>query len=217
MNLDKQIYFVTGIDTDAGKSFATGYIASQLRNNHGKNAITQKLIQTGCHGISEDIELHRKIMNIELLPEDKDLTTCPIVMSYPCSPHLASKIDNTAVDLKLIDQATLKLSNKYEIVLIEGAGGLMVPILEDYLTADFIAQRNYPVILVTSSKLGSINHTLLTLEICRNRGINVAALAFNHYPCNDKTIAESTLDYFQKYINEYHPGCQVIEIPHIDM
>ena len=76
----KRAYFVTGIDTDAGKSIVTGVLARAL-SARGERVITQKFIQTGCDGLSEDIETHRRIMGIGLLPEDEDGTTCPIVFT----------------------------------------------------------------------------------------------------------------------------------------
>ncbi len=91
----KGIYFISGIDTNIGKSIATGWLAGQLLNQNVK-VITQKLVQTGNKEYSEDIELHRKIMKIEMLPEDISKLTAPVIFSYPSSPHLAAKIDKRA-------------------------------------------------------------------------------------------------------------------------
>ena len=88
----KETIFISGIGTNVGKSYATGWLANRL-NAEGKNAITLKMIQTGNDGYSEDIEIHRKLMRLPLLPEDKDFTTAPIIMTYPASPHLAAMID----------------------------------------------------------------------------------------------------------------------------
>ena len=82
----KGIYFISGIDTNIGKSVATGWLAGQLLNQNVK-VITQKLVQTGNKEYSEDIELHRKIMKIEMLPEDISKLTAPVIFSYPSSPQ----------------------------------------------------------------------------------------------------------------------------------
>ena len=156
--MKENVFFVSGIDTDTGKSYATGYLA-KLWNGQGIRTITQKLIQTGNDGLSEDIELHRRIMGTGLLPEDTDGLTMPEIFSYPCSPHLAAEIDNRPVDFDKIERATRRLSETYDAVLLEGAGGLMVPLTRDLLIIDYIARRHYPLIFVTSGKLGSINHT----------------------------------------------------------
>lgn len=123
-----------------------------------------KFIQTGNVGHSEDIDLHRHIMGIPFTEEDKEGLTMPEIFSYPASPHLASQLDNRPIDFGKIKRATEELSERYDYVLLEGAGGLMVPLTTELLTIDYIAQENYPLIFVTSGKLGSINHTLLSLE-----------------------------------------------------
>ena len=155
-----QAYFISGIDTDAGKSYVTGYIASRLMKE-GKSVATQKFIQTGNIGFSEDIDLHRKIMGIGPLPEDIDHTTAPIIFSYPASAQLAARMDERDIDLNIIDRSTEILCSRYDIVLVEGAGGLMVPITDDFFTIDYVESRKLPIILVTNGDLGSINHTIL--------------------------------------------------------
>ena len=97
--------FITGIGTDVGKSFATGWLARKM-NEAGKRTLTQKMIQTGNVGYREDIERHRKIMNIPLQPEDENHLTAPVIFSYPCSPHLAAKIDKKEIDFNKISSST---------------------------------------------------------------------------------------------------------------
>ena len=152
----KNIYFISGIDTDAGKSYCTAWYARELIQR-GLRVITQKFIQTGNTGHSEDIDLHRRLTGTGYLPEDKEGLTMPEIFSYPCSPHLAARIDKRPIDFEKIEHATRELSHRYDTVLVEGAGGLMVPLTEDFLTIDYIAEKQYPLIFVTSGKLGSIN------------------------------------------------------------
>ncbi len=99
--MKRNVYFVSGTGTGIGKSYATGYIAG-IWNGKGIRTITQKLIQTGNREISEDIELHRRIMGCPLLPEDIQKLTMPEIFSYPCSPHLASRIDGRSIDFEKI-------------------------------------------------------------------------------------------------------------------
>lgn len=216
--LESGVYFITGIDTDAGKSYVTGYLAREIAALPGRRIITQKFVQTGCQGVSEDIITHRRLMGIDLLPEDLDYTTCAQVFSYPCSPDLAARIDGRVLDLHAITEATAVLSSRYDTVLVEGAGGLMVPLADDYLTADYVVEHDLPVVLVSSARLGSINHTLLTLEVCRSRGIRVAAVAYNGYPGGgeDGVIEAATRAYLQGYIARYHADAAWIEVPVID-
>lgn len=200
---NNKVLFISGIDTNVGKTYATANLLIAMQEA-GHNVISQKMIQTGCKEISEDIEKHREITKSGLLPEDIDGTTCPVLLSYPASPHLAAEIDNTAIDVTKIDSATKILTDKYSTVLLEGAGGLMVPITTDsssalggYLTIDYIAEHNYPVILVTSGKLGSLNHTLLSIDACNKRGIEIALIVYNEYPSTDAIIEKSSLKYLE--------------------
>ena len=200
----KGTYFISGIDTNIGKSIITGILARELRKQ-GKNVITQKMVQTGNEGFSEDIEIHRKIMNIDFLDVDKDMTTAPEIFSYPCSPHLAAKIDKREIDLNKIKDATQKLESLYEIVLLEGAGGLMVPLTDDYLSIDYICDNNIPLIFVTSGKLGSLNHTLLNLKIIKDYGINLYKVVYNLYPKTDSIIEEDSLLFIKNYLKKEFP------------
>lgn len=209
------VYFISGIDTDAGKSIVTGVIARTLKNK-GVNVITQKFIQTGCIGISEDILKHREIMGIEPEEVDKNGETCPYVMTYPASPHLAAEIDKINIDVQVIHAATEKLQQKYDVVLLEGAGGLYVPVTRDYLTIDYVQEYNYPLILVSSSKLGSINHTLMSLELCRLRKLNVAYVVYNHFPNDSELIKNDSITIIRKYLNDYFPDCKLLELPVVD-
>lgn len=209
----KNIYFVSGIDTDAGKSYCTAWYACELIKS-GKRVITQKFIQTGNTGHSEDIDLHRRLMGTGYLPEDREGLTMPEIFSYPCSPHLASRIDRRPIDFDKIAQATQELARRYDIVLVEGAGGLMVPLREEYLTADYIAEKQYPLIFVTSGKLGSINHTLLSFEAIKHRGIRLDTVLYNLYPTvADKTIQEDTMQYIQNYLAKHFPGTRFEVVP----
>ena len=164
-----ETYFLTGIDTDAGKTYATAFLARHFANQ-GKSVITQKFIQTGCRDLSEDIVAHRRLMGIDLLPEDIDGTTAPIIFTYPASAQLAARIDGREIDVDLIDRSRQILSSRYDVLIIEGAGGLMVPFTDDFLTIDYPASRNLPIVLVTNGILGSINHTILSLEAIKSRG-----------------------------------------------
>lgn len=206
-----EIIFISGIDTDAGKTYATGYLAKKYKEE-GKKIATIKFIQTGCHGFSEDIEKHREIMGYEL-PEDKKGLTAPIIFNYPASAQLAARIDNKEIDLNIIDDAIRKLAETYDVVLIEGAGGLMVPITDDFLSIDYPVSRDYPVILVTNGILGSINHTLLSLEALKNRGVKLKALAYNTFFDKDKIISEDTQGFLKRYLKKYWPGTEWLEIP----
>lgn len=204
--------FVTGIGTDVGKSYATGWLAKEL-SKLGRKVITQKFIQTGNKDYSEDIAVHRKVMGIPMTAEDIDHTTAPLILSYPASPHLAAEIDKVTVDFEVAAQATEKLTEIYDTVLVEGAGGALVPLHGDYMTADYVADHNLSAVIVTNGQLGSINHTLLTLETLQSRKIRIAALIYNPYFDLDAIICADTRRYLQQYLKEHFPDTLYLEMP----
>lgn len=207
-----QAYFISGIDTDAGKSYVTGYLASRLMKE-GKRVVTQKFIQTGNVGFSEDIDLHRKIMDIGPLPEDTDHTTAPVIFSYPASAQLAARMDGREIDLDVIDRATATLLERYDVVLIEGAGGLMVPITDEFFTIDYVKTRNLPILLVVNGVLGSINHAVLSLEAIKSRGIQLAGVLYNEHFDTDRIIGADTQAFLRRYVSRHFPDTPFATVP----
>lgn len=208
-----EIYFISGIDTGIGKTYTTGFLAKQWFEQ-GQRVITQKLVQTGNIDISEDIEKHREIMGRGWLEDDENKLTMPEIFSYPASPHLATKIDGREIDFNKIEDATQQLAEKHDVVLLEGAGGLMVPLTTELLTIDYLVTKNYPIILVSSGKLGSINHTLLSLEAIKSRGLDLFALAYNlNDESQDALISKDTSEYLKHYLAQHFPTAQWIDIP----
>ena len=207
-----QSIFVSGIDTDAGKTYCTAWWAMQLQKR-GLKVITMKFLQTGCVGSSEDIEAHRRITGTGLLQEDAQGLTCPVMFSYPASAQLAARIDGVAVDLDAFDRARHELEERYDVVLVEGAGGLMVPITDDFFAIDYAAARNLPLALVTSSKLGSINHTVLSFEAVRRRGIALDAVLYNHYYDAAPEISADTRAFVERYVAKHFPTVPVLDVP----
>ena len=155
-------------------------------------------------------------MDIALTDDDREGLTMPEIFSYPCSPHLASRIDGRPIDFDKIERATEELSHRYDIVLLEGAGGLMVPLSEEFLTIDYVAQKGYPLLFVTSGKLGSINHTLLSLEAIKSRGIELDTVLYNLYPTvEDRTIQEDTQQFIQRYLQKHFPETKFRTVPEL--
>ncbi|MWQ63422.1 ATP-dependent dethiobiotin synthetase BioD [Glaesserella parasuis] len=211
-----KVIFVSGIDTDVGKTIATGVYAKTLQEQ-GFSVITQKMIQTSCEGIAADILVHRKIQGIDLLPEDKAGLTCPYVFPYPCSPHLAARLAHTEIDENKITNAVNQLRQKYDYVLLEGAGGLAVPYTETRTTLDYLKTQQYPLILVSSGKLGSINHTLLSLMACQQYQIPLEALVYNRYLDQDSLISQNTEIYLLNYLQQHFPKAKFIGLDKIDI
>lgn len=211
--MEGKTYFVTGIDTDAGKTYCTAWLANRLVAE-GMRVITQKFVQTGCEEYSEDIETHRRLMGCGMFPEDIDHTTAPVIYRYPCSPHMAAKMENRPIDLEAIENSSVKLAQRYDVVLIEGAGGMMVPLSDEMLTIDYPVSRKLPVILVTHGILGSINHTLLSLEAIRSRGLELPYVLYNEFfDSRDPKIAGETLEFLKRYLAKNFPATELLVVP----
>lgn len=154
--------FVTGISTDVGKTIASAIITQALEADYWKPVQAGDLNDSDSHKIQKYISNNKSILH----PNSYALQT-------PASPHLAAKIDNITIDLKKIIEPKTK-----NHLVIEGAGGIFVPLNERDCVINLI-QQDYKVIVVSRHYLGSINHTLLTIEALKNRGINIAGIIFN--------------------------------------
>lgn len=152
-------FVVTGTDTDVGKTVIAAALTKHL------SATYWKPVQAGVAG-GTDRETVAVLSGQVVLPEAYRLTT-------PCSPHQAAAIDGVT-----IDPARLELPDVAGPLVVEGAGGVLVPLREDLLYADLFARWGLPVVLVARTALGTINHSLLSLEALRTRGISVAGIAF---------------------------------------
>ena len=172
-------FFITGTDTGVGKTFVSVGLLKALKET-GLNVCPMKPVETGC-----------KVQKGELVPEDTlklikaaqvsepvDLIN-PYRFRQPLAPAIASELEGAVISRKKIISAYNKLSNKYDITIIEGAGGIMVPIRKNYLFLDLIKDLALPVIIVSRPGLGTINHTLLTIEAARNRGIEIIGVIIN--------------------------------------
>ncbi len=211
----KQIV-ITGIDTDIGKTIATGLMANYLIQKNIP-VITQKMVQTGCDDMAEDILLHRKLMGSPLLKEDQTGLTCPYVFKYAASPHLAAEMEGQAIDPGKIFSATRKLAENHSTILIEGAGGLFVPLNQTMMIVDYIKTHAYPVILVSSSKLGSINHTLLSIEALKTRGIELMGIVYNRYPEDDPFIGNDSIQQIASYMIKSGYRDRIVQMGKIDL
>lgn len=209
-------YFVSGIDTGVGKTMVTGLMARNLAKR-GRDVITVKMVQTGCDGESEDLAIHRRIAGGIHFDEDSRRLTAPQIFKFPSSPLLAASLEGRAVDPDAIARAVRQCAARHDIVLVESAGGLDVPLTGSLLSADLAAGERWPLILVTCGRLGSINHTLLSLEAAKMRGMKVSGVIHNWCegadPAIDRDAARTTLRYLTKM--GYPPI--VLRVPRFDL
>ena len=196
------VVFVSGIDTGVGKTVVTGELA-RAAIAKGRDAITVKMVQTGNIGLSEDIEEHRRIMGVGELPEDAEGLTAPQIFAFPGSGHLAARLEGKRVNLKKITSSVEACARRRDLVLVESAGGLFVPLTSSVLTIDYLAERGWPLVLVTNGRLGSINHTLMSIEAAVRRGIALLAVVYDWAPDVDPIIDEDTPATIKAYLKRW--------------
>jgi dethiobiotin synthetase len=171
-------YFITGIGTDIGKTIVSAILVEALKADYWKP------IQSGDLHQSDTMKVQGLISNSisHFFPEAYRLTE-------PMSPHAAAAIDGVTINLD-----SIKVPPTSNNLIIEGAGGLMVPLNNDSLVIDLIEKLKAEVILVSRNYLGSINHTLLSLEALQRRNIPIKGIIFNGNPVNtsEKFICEYT-------------------------
>ena len=199
------ILFVTGTDTGVGKTFITAILAKTLADQ-GIDARVQKWVSTGNGNFSEDCvfiyELlgNKSVETIHGLPNTTGFgpDTAPYCLPLPASPHLAAEQAGVTIKTKVIRDALFRLELSCEILIVEGVGGVLVPLSRDLFLADLVADLKLPVLIVARSGLGTLNHTLLTLEALRHRNIQIVGVLLNSkggedfsiVTDNQRTIAE---------------------------
>jgi dethiobiotin synthetase len=174
--------FVTGTDTGVGKTVVTGGLVRTLRQAE-IDAVPMKPVQTGCAlglcGLTApDLELACRIAGIVPSPGEERLM-CPYRFAEPCSPHLAARLAGSRIESGEIIAAFETLAAHHELIVVEGAGGLLVPLDGDELMLDLMVALALPVVVVARPGLGTINHTLLTLRELRRAGLPVLGVVFN--------------------------------------
>ena len=210
-----RVYFVSGIDTGIGKTMATGLMARGLAAS-GRDVITVKMVQTGNVGFSEDLAVHRAICGGASFPEDAEGLTSPQIFAVPSSPTLAASMEGRTVDVEAISEAVHKCAARHEIVLVESAGGLDVPLTDDVLSVDLAASEGWPLVLVTCGRLGSINHTLLSLEAAKSRGMKVAGVVHNWCDGADPRIDADARGTIRRWLVRMGFPPVVVEVPRFD-
>lgn len=172
--------FITGTDTGVGKTVISGLLGCYL-GNRGYRVITQKWVQTGCGDSCSDIDLHLRIMKRQR-KEIKDYLpylSC-YTFGFASSPHLAAGLKKIRIKEDKIKKSFKYLSERFDFVIVEGAGGALVPFNKKKLIIDIAGKLALPVLIVAANRLGAINHTLLTIEAIKRRKMKIIGIIFNN-------------------------------------
>lgn len=172
--------FVAGTDTDVGKTYLTAGLAVALRKMH-VNVGVMKPFASGAaqkKGYkSEDVEI---LTSAAQTSDPEDLVN-PQFFPIPASPYTAWKNLKTKPKISNILSSFKKLSKLHEMILVEGIGGVMTPILKDYYITNLIKEMKIPVVLVTRSKVGTVNHTIMTIKMCEKYKIPIKGVIINDF------------------------------------
>ncbi|MBN2211475.1 MAG: dethiobiotin synthase [Sedimentisphaerales bacterium] len=173
--------FITGTDTGVGKTLVTGAIAWCLRKSGLKTGVF-KPVATGCEHrreglVSRDAEFLSHCSDSELPLSIIN----PVTYSQPLAPWMAAQKAGQPINWQVIADAYRQVVAAGDVVLVEGIGGAMVPLERDFLVLDLMAAMQLPALIVARAGLGTINHTLLTVEVCRKAGLEVMGIVINGY------------------------------------
>jgi len=182
LNMNKGI-FITGTDTGVGKTFVAIGLLKALREL-GHNVCPMKPLETGCSFKKGELVPGDalKLIKAAQVNEPLDLIN-PYRFRQPLAPAVAAEAEGGMISRKRIISSYGKLSKRHDLIIVEGAGGIMVPVQSKYFTIDLLKELNLPLLVVARPGLGTLNHTLLTLEVAKNRGIEVAGVIIN---CSSK-------------------------------
>ena len=178
--------FITGTDTGVGKTHVTALILSELRRR-GVRVAAFKPIACGAGG-RHDAEIYAALMNHE---QSLDVIN-PVYLRDPLAPSVAAKRECKQIDVRRIRAAYRSLAADYSIVLVEGAGGLLVPIRKNYFVADLAKSLKLPLVVVARLGLGTINHSLLTVRMAQTMGLEVRGIVLNDAVGGKRGLAANT-------------------------
>ncbi|MHB9155084.1 MAG: dethiobiotin synthase [Endomicrobiales bacterium] len=191
--------FVTGTDTGVGKTYVACTLVRALRE-YGISTTVFKPLATW------DREDAKKLIEVSGTTEPLEKVN-PVFLKYPLAPMVSAQLSGKTVDLNLIWKTFAEFKKKYEFTVVEGIGGLMVPIKRRYFVLDMIKRLSLPAIVVGRPFLGTINHTLLTVDKLRQQGVEIAGIVLS---CRQSsTLAEKTNPEVIRQLT----GLPVLEIP----
>ena len=184
--------FITATDTGVGKTVIAAGLAMVLKAK-GMKVGVMKPIATGCSGDNPKRLISMDAVYLfEAAENEYARLTSPVRFRNPIAPSVASVYEQKEIDLDYVRRAYEELQKHYDFVIIEGIGGILVPIKKKYLVANMIREMGLPIVIVSHASLGAINHTLLTVDAALMRGFVIRGIIFNRAPIVNYSLAEMT-------------------------
>ncbi len=183
--------FIIGTDTGVGKTVVGAGLALCLKDRGIKVGV-MKPVATGCLESNDHLYSQDAIYLFEAAENEYPLLSSPLRFKNPLAPSVTSEIEKKPMDLKKVFWAYREIREIYNFIIVEGIGGLLVPLSNNYFVADLVKEFDLPVIIVARTGLGTINHTLLTVQAAKNRGLKVKGIILNGLPETNLSLAEKT-------------------------
>lgn len=183
--------FITGTDTGVGKTVVAAGLALALRERGIKVGV-MKPVATGCEGPDHRLLPMDAVCLLEAGQNEYPALTSPSRYRNPLAPSVAAVLEKREVDLNAIMNAYKEMQKHYDFIIVEGVGGLLVPLKQNYYVANMIREFKLPVVIVARPGLGTINHTLLTVDAALIRGFEIRGIIFNRFPLGQYSLAEMT-------------------------
>ena len=185
-------FFITGTDTGVGKTVIAGGVIRVL-HSLGIKTCAMKPIESGCGREGTILIPHDgTFLKQTAQMEDPIRLVVPYCFENPLSPFSAAETEGREISIEEIKRAYHTLYTSYEAIVVEGIGGLMVPIKKDYYVVDLAKEFSLPLLIVTKPGLGTLNHTMLTVNCAVQAGLEVAGLILNYSRPPEKSLAEKT-------------------------
>ncbi len=183
--------FITGTDTGVGKTVVSAGLSLVLKSR-GIRVGVMKPVATGCVGDGSRLVSMDAAYLFEAAENEYAPLTSPIRYRNPVAPSIAAIYEQKEVNLNVIRRAFRDLQAHYDFIIVEGIGGILVPIKRNYLVANLIREMGLPLVIVSHVSLGAINHTLLTVDAALMRGFLIKGIIFNRAPLVNYSLAEMT-------------------------
>lgn len=200
--------FVTGTGTEVGKTVVAATIAHTLAAEGQRVHVFKPAVT----GLDEGVETDHALLRRASGSEQSDDEIAPYRYGPPASPHLAAQLAGEQIDPKRLRQTAHTAAENADALVCEGVGGLLVPLTPTYLVRDLATDLGYPLVVVATPGLGTINHTLLTIESARTANLHIAAIVLTPWPAAPTAIERSNRDTIASIT-----GIPVHTLPHIEL
>lgn len=200
--------FVTGTSTEVGKTVVAAVIARTLVAEGNSVAVFKPAVT----GLDEDGEPDHALLRRAAGSSQADEEIAPYRYRPPASPHLGAALAGEEIDPERLRAGARAAAAGADVLVCEGVGGLLVPLREDYLVRDFAADLGLPLVIASSPGLGTINHTLLTVEAARSAGLTIELVVLTPWPESPSEIERSNRETIEAL-----SGVRVATLPRIDL